>query len=223
MKCKVEFVINNRIEIDDGGEVYKSNIQDVSEDYIGISVPTCNHKYMSLRKGDKVEGIYYEGKNIYKFFTVVIGRKIEKILIIMLRKPEKVELFQRRNFVRVPLIVDILCALIPVEKSLNNLNDQVEVFKACSLDMSGGGMKIIVDVSLKDKLKLGDKIMITLPLENDRLDVKGKLVRIHENRENKKLICGVSFVNLDRLSREKIIRGLFQIMRGHMKKGVKQD
>lgn len=223
MKCKVEFVINNRIEIDDGGEIYKSNIQDVSEDYIGISVPICNHKYMSLRKGDKVEGIYYEGKNIYKFFTVVIGRKIEKILIIMLRKPEKMELFQRRNFVRVPLIVDILCALIPVEKSLNNLNDQVEVFKACSLDMSGGGMKMIVDASLKDKLKLGDKIMITLPLENNRLDVKGKLVRIHENRENKKLICGVSFINLDRLSREKIIRGLFQIMRGHMKKGVKQD
>ncbi|BAH06124.1 flagellar brake protein [Clostridium kluyveri] len=223
MKCKVEFVINNRIEIDDGGEIYKSNIQDVSEDYIGISVPICNHKYMSLRKGDKVEGIYYEGKNIYKFFTVVIGRKIEKILIIMLRKPEKMELFQRRNFVRVPLIVDILCALIPVEKSLNNLNDQVEVFKACSLDMSGGGMKMIVDASLKDKLKLGDKIMITLPLENNRLDVKGKLVRIHENRENKKLICGVSFINLDRLSREKIIRGLFQIMREHMKKGVKQD
>lgn len=223
MKCKVEFVINNRIEIDDGGEIYKSNIQDVSEDYIGISVPICNHKYMSFRKGDKVEGIYYEGKNIYKFFTVVIGRKIEKILIIMLRKPEKMELFQRRNFVRVPLIVDILCALIPVEKSLNNLNDQVEVFKACSLDMSGGGMKMIVDASLKDKLKLGDKIMITLPLENNRLDVKGKLVRIHENRENKKLICGVSFINLDRLSREKIIRGLFQIMRGHMKKGVKQD
>lgn len=223
MKCKVEFVINNRIEIDDGGEIYKSNIQDVSEDYIGISVPICNHKYMSLRKGDKVEGIYYEGKNIYKFFTVVIGRKIEKILIIMLRKPEKMELFQRRNFVRVPLIVDILCALIPVEKSLNNLNDQVEVFKACSLDMSGGGMKIIVGASLKDKLKLGDKIMITLPLENDRLDVKGKLIRIHENRENKKLICGVSFVNLDRSNREKIIRGLFQIMRGHMKKGVKQD
>ncbi|WP_368487879.1 flagellar brake protein [Clostridium sp. BJN0013] len=223
MKCKVEFIINNRIEIDDGGEIYKSNIQDVSEEHIGISVPVCNHKYMSLQKGDRVEGIYYEGKNIYKFYTVVIGRKIEKILIIMLKKPEKVELFQRRNFVRVPLILDILCALIPVEKSLNNLNDQVEVFKACSLDMSGGGMKFAVDVSLKDKLKLGDKIIITLPLVNDRLDVKGKLVRIYENKENKKLICGVSFVELDRVSREKIIRGLFQIMREHIRKGAKQD
>ena len=162
-------------------------------------------------------------KNIYKFFTVVIGRKIEKILIIMLKKPEKMELFQRRNFVRVPLILDVLCALIPVEKSLRNLNDQVEVFKACSLDMSGGGMKMIVDTSLKDKLKLGDKIVITLPLENNRLDVRGKLIRIHENRETKKLICGVSFVDLDRLTREKIIRGLFQIMREHIKKGVKQD
>jgi c-di-GMP-binding flagellar brake protein YcgR len=119
--------------------------------------------------------------------------------------------------------LDVLCALIPVEKSLRNLNDQVEVFKACSLDMSGGGMKMIVDTSLKDKLKLGDKIVITLPLENNRLDVRGKLIRIHENRETKKLICGVSFVDLDRLTREKIIRGLFQIMREHIKKGVKQD
>ncbi|MFL0195508.1 flagellar brake protein [Clostridium sp. WILCCON 0269] len=221
MKCNIEFVVNKRIEIDDGGEIYKSNIQDVSKDYIGISVPTCRHKYMSLRQGDRVEGVYYEGKNIYKFHTVVIGRKIEQILIIVLKKPEKVELFQRRNFVRVPVILDILCALLPAEKSPNNLDNQIEVFKACSVDMSGGGMKIVVEGSLKDKLKPGNKIVITIPVGNDRLDVKGKLIRVDENKDTGKLICGVSFIELDKMSREKIIRSLFQIMREHMKKGAK--
>lgn len=218
MKCKVEFIINNRIEIDDGGEIFKSTIQDVSENYIAINVPTCNHKYMSLRERDRVEGIYYEGKNIYKFSTVVIGRKLEKILVIILKKPENVELFQRRNFVRVPVVLDIMCAFIPTEKSLSNLNNQIEVFNAASLDMSGGGMKMATDISLKDKLKLGDKIIITLPIADVKLDVKAKLIRIQENRETNKLICGVCYVDLDKGSREKIIRGLFQIMREHMKR-----
>ena len=223
MDSNINFTVNSRIEIDVDSEIYKSNIQDVSEDYISISIPVNNHKYMPLSKGEKVDVIYYEEKNVYKFNTVVVGRKIERILMIMLKKPEKVQICQRRNFVRVPLILDVLCAIFPLEKDLYHLNDQVEVFKACSVDMSGGGMKIVVDVKMKDKLKYGDIIIVTIPMENDSLTLKGKIVRITSNKDETKLTCGLSFIDIDKKSRERIIRVLFQIMRQHIKKGAKED
>lgn len=223
MNSNIKFEVNSRIEIDMNNEIYKSNIQDVSEDYISISIPVNNHKYLPLSKGERADVIYYEGKNVYKFNTVVIGRKIEKILMIMLKKPEKVEICQRRNFVRVPLILDVLCAMVPLEKDFYHLNAQVEMFKACSVDMSGGGMRIVVDSKMKNKLNRGDIIIVTIPMENDSLTLKGKIVRIISNKDESKLTCGISFVDIDRKSRERIIRILFQIMRQHIKKGAKED
>lgn len=223
MKCNIEFVVNSRIEIEIDGETYKSNIQDLSDDHIGINIPVNNHRYIALKKGDRVDAIYYAGKNIYKFHTVVIGRKIEKILIIMIKKPSKIEIVQRRSFVRVPLILDVLCAMVPLEKDSHNLNNQVNVFKACSLDMSGGGMKIIVDDNLKYELKMDDIIMVTIPMEDDSLTIKGRVVRISRNQDNSKLVVGLAFTDLDKINRERIIRVLFQIMREHIKKGAKEE
>ncbi|KAA8675201.1 flagellar brake protein [Clostridium sp. HV4-5-A1G] len=223
MKCNIEFTVNSRIEIEIGGEVYKSNIQDLSDDCIGINIPVNNHRYIALKKGDKIAAVYYSGKNIYSFHTVVVGRKIEKILIIMIKKPTEVEVVQRRNFVRVPIIFDVLCAMVPVRKDPHNLDDQVRVFNAYSVDMSGGGMKVVVNDKLEYKLQIDDIIMVTIPMENDSLTVKGKIVRIDRNKDNSKLILGLAFTDLDKMSRERIIRLLFQIMREHIKKGAKED
>ncbi|MCI1943689.1 flagellar brake protein [Clostridium luticellarii] len=223
MKCNIEFVVNSRIEIEIDGKIYKSNIQDISEDYIGINIPVNNHKYIVLKKGDKIAAVYYLGKNIYRFNTVVIGRKIEKILIIMIKKPEEVEVVQRRNFVRVPLVLNVLCAVVPVNKDPHNLDEQVEVFNAHSLDLSGGGMKISVDDKLKCKVSAGDIIMVTIPMEDDSLAVKGKVVRISRNNDKSKIIFGLNFVDLDKINRERIVKLLFQVMRKHIEKGAKED
>jgi c-di-GMP-binding flagellar brake protein YcgR len=223
VKCNVEFAVNDRIEIEIGGQIYKSNIQDLSDDYIGISIPVNNHKYVALKKGDKIDAIYYSGKNIYGFHTIVIGRRIEKIFIIMIKRPEEIEIIQRRNFVRVPVFLNVLCAVVPAAGDLHNLDNQVEVFKACSLDMSGGGMKIAADGRLKYKLKIGDIIMVTIPMKDDSLTVRGEIVRIDRNKNKSKLVIGLSFVDLDKVNRERIIRVLFQVMREHIRKGAKED
>jgi c-di-GMP-binding flagellar brake protein YcgR len=223
VKCNIEFIVNSRLEIEIDGKIYKSNIQDLSEDYIGINIPVNNHKYIVLKKGDKINVVYYLGKDIYRFNTVVTGRKIEKILIIMIRKPEEIEIVQRRNFVRVPLILNVLCAVVPVKKDFSNPGEQVEVFNAYSLDLSGGGMKISVDNKLKCKVSAGDTIMVTIPMEDDSLTVKGKVVRIDRNSDKSRIIFGLNFVDLDKINRERIIKLLFQVMRKNIEKGAKED
>lgn len=224
MKDKVEFLINQKIEIEMEDGVYKSNIQDITDEYIGISIPVNNGKYVPLRKGERVIGIYYIGKDIYKFETVVIGRKVDKLLIIMLKKPDTVVRYQRRNFVRVSVMINIYCVLLEGKRKIEDItNNQVECFDAYTLDISGGGMRIALDRKLDKKLELENLIMVNLPNENENLAIKCKVVRVEDDKKNPKIIYGLSFVDLERRTREDIVRLVFKIMREHMKNGAKGE
>lgn len=224
MSDNMEFLVNQKIEIEMEDGIYKSNIQDVTDEYIGISIPVNEGKYVPLRKGEKVICHYYYNKDIYRFETVVSGRKIDKLLIIMLKKPEKVVMYQRRNFARVPLMVNIYCGILENSKKIENIgNNQIEFFDAYSLDISGGGLRLAIDRKFEKRLNLGSMLMMTIPLSDENLTVKGKIVRVENDRKNPKIICGVSFVDLDRLTRESIIRLVFKTMREQMKKGAKGE
>jgi c-di-GMP-binding flagellar brake protein YcgR len=224
MSNKVEFLINQKVEIEMEDGMYKSNIQDVTDEYIGISIPVNDGKYVPLRKGEKVIGLYYFNKDIYKFETVVIGRKVDRLLIIMLKKPEKIVMFQRRNFARVPFMVNICCALVENNNKLQNIgNNQIEFFDAYTLDISGGGMRLAIDRKLEGKIHFGSILMITIPIESENLTLKGKVIRVENDRKNPKIIYGLSFIDLDRLARECIIRLVFKVMREQMKNGAKGE
>lgn len=224
MGVKVEFLINSKIEIEFNDDSYKSNIQDVTDEYLGISIPVTDGKYLPLAKGEKATVMYYYGKDIYRFDTVVIGRKIEKILIIMLEKPKKVTLIQRRGFARVPLMINACCALICTDKNIQTIGDnQIEFFDAYSLDISGGGMRLAIDRKFENKIQRGSVLMVTIPLCNENITIQGKVVRIENDRKNPKIICGLSFIELDRKVREIIIKMVFQTMRDQMKNGAKED
>ncbi|WP_446897141.1 flagellar brake protein [Clostridium sp. LBM24168] len=223
MDCNIEFVVNSRMEIEMEDGFYKSNIQDVGEDTIGISIPVNKGKYLPLKKGDNIKCIYFYKNQMYSFNTVAVSRKIDRVLIIEIKKPEDVRFYQRRNFVRVPLVVDILCANVPMVKDVRHLDDQIDFFNATLLNISGGGMKVSIDVSLESKLSYGRVLMLTIPAGDENITVKGRLVRIDRDINKRKIICGVSFVELDERNREKIISLVFKIMREQIKKRTKGD
>jgi len=223
MSDKVEFLINNKIELKYKDETYKSNIQDVTEEYIGISIPVSDGKYLPLATGEEVAVTYY-GKDIYGFNTVVLGRKIDKILIIMLKKPEKSAIIQRRNFARVPLMINVYCAVISTDKNINNIGDnQIEFFDAYSLDISGGGMRVAIDRKYEKKIQRGNMMMVTIPFGDENITIQGKIVRVENNRTNPTIICGLNFLDLDAKVRENIIKIVFDIMRDQMRKGPKEE
>ncbi|MDW8799645.1 flagellar brake domain-containing protein [Clostridium sp. A1-XYC3] len=224
MDVKIQFLVNNKIEIDYNDEAYKSNIQDVTDEYIAISIPVHDGKYLPLAKGEKVTVLYYYGKDIYKFNTVVIGRKIDRILLIMLKKPDTVTIIQRRNFARVPFMLNVYCALIRTEKSINTISDnQIDFFDAYTLDISGGGLRIVVDRKLEHKIQKGNILMLTIPIDNENLTLEAKIIRVENDRKNPKIICGLTFLDLDRKTRETIVKLVFEIMRKQMRKGAKGD
>ena len=116
-----EFKINNRMEIEWDDGYYKSIIQDINEDTIYINLPVNEGKYLPLNYNDKVTVFYFDGEKIFKFRTIVTGRKVDKILLIALKKPEKVNRIQRRNFVRISLILKTYAALIDTKRDLKEI------------------------------------------------------------------------------------------------------
>lgn len=224
MSSNIVFEVNKKIEIEFEDGIYKSIIQDITDEYIGISIPVNNGQYLPLRKGERVNAIYYIGNDVYKFSTVVIDRKIEKILLIMLKMPDKVHKVQRRGFVRVPLMLNVYCATVFQDKNIQNINNnQIEFFEAYSLDISGGGMRVAVDRKFEKKVNYGDILLVTIPLPQENLTVRGKVVRIENDKKVPKFICGLSFIDLDQKTRETIIGLVFATMREQMKKGAKGD
>lgn len=223
MDCNIEFRVNSKIEIEMEDVFYKSNIQDIGKDTIGISIPVNEGKYLPLRRGDSIRCIYFHKKQMYSFDTFVTSRKIDRILIIEIKKPEDIRFYQRRNFVRVPMTMDILCAIVPTVKDSKHLDDQIDFFNAMSLNISGGGMKLSIDIAMESKLSYGKILLLTIPAENENITVKGRLVRVDRDIRKRKLICGVSFINIDEKNREKIIALVFKIMREQIKKRTKED
>jgi len=213
------FKVNSRIEIIYENNLYKSSIQDVVKEYIAISIPINNSMYVSLNVGEEIEVIYYQGRELYRFKTKVIGRKIDKIPVILLLHPVHIETFQRRSFVRVPVVKYVHCSNV----GRNSLDiDEVlkdkdtKLFKATLLDISGSGARI----SFKEPVKVNDILILIIPIEKDEIVVQGQVVRFEDDSTK---ACGLTFIDVSSKTRDKIIRLTFEIMRNMRNKGMRED
>lgn len=215
---KFELKINSRIEVVLKDGDYKCSIQDVTTEHFAITIPMRERKYYPLNRGTIVSMLYYCGKVLYKFECEVIGRKVDRIPIIILGLPQNTRVIQRRDFVRVPVINNIEFFKIDKtfkDKKVEDLaKSKSEKVKSITLDISGGGMRIMSRV----KLKYGDILMVYLPMMTEKFMVKSEIVRIENNEDNTN-VYGLCFFDLDEKLRDKIIKGIFQIMREQRKKG----
>ncbi|MBK5240421.1 flagellar brake protein [Clostridium sp.] len=211
---KVDFIINKKLEILVGEEYFKSNIQDITEQYIAISIPINSGEYLPLSKGTLIDVIYYEEENLYKFKSVVIGRKFENIPILLIANPVEIKKIQRRKYVRVSTIGKIKYINLKNEQrtSPSTIQDS-EYSKAILLDLSGGGMK----VKITEEIKLTEFLLVCLTINNEDILIVGQAMRIVKDDEGR-FNCGLSFKFLDNATREKIIKLTFQLMREQMKK-----
>ena len=194
--------VNSKINIIWNKEPYKSVIQDINEENILIDIPVYQGSYLTLREGEEIDLSYLKNDNhCYGFSCTVLGRKIENnIPVYILSNPFNVKKIQRRNFVRVPTIEYIL---------YNNRSKDTVWKKALIKDISGGGLKMQID----EFVELKDKLLINIYNEDEKLQVKGEIVRITEDKENKNYICGINFVDIDERMRDRIITKVFYLIR----------
>lgn len=204
---KLRLGLNNRIEVIKNKEIYKSIVQDIREKHIKINIPVNKGEYLSLAMDEEIELIYYDKESsLFNFYCKVIDRvKENNISYYRLSLPYNIKKVQRRNFVRVNVLEFI--RYIKENKSLERDKVENPVKKAILLDLSGGGMKI----RSKENLKKGDILLININHNDIKLDLKGRVVRVKEDNDD--YLCGVSFLNIDSKTREKIIKIVFIILR----------
>ena len=211
---KVDFTLNKKLEILVGEKYYSSNIQDVTEDYIAISIPINSGEYVPLSKGATLDVIYYAEENQYKFRSLVLGRTFENIPILLLAKPKEIKKIQRRRFVRVQLVKNVKYKNLKSEQKIKpSTIDENQYLKGILVDLSGSGMRVTVD----GQVKLNDFLLVSLTVNDEDIFIVGKATRIIKDDEGR-FICGLSIESIDNITRETIIKFIFQIMREQMKK-----
>lgn len=211
---KVDFAINKKLEILVDEKYYNTNIQDLTEEYIAISIPINAGQYVPLSKGTIMDVIYYEEENLYKFKSSVIGRKFENIPILLISKPKEIIKIQRRKYVRVPLLKAAKYVNLKNKPKTNPKDiEKSEYLRAVLVDLSGGGMKVRVS----EEIKMNDFILLDLVVNKEDILIVGQAKRIQRDDEGR-FVCGLSFEFLDSPTRERIIKYTFQLMREQMKK-----
>lgn len=218
--AEINLEINKRLDILWYDKIYKSSVQDMSDNYIAIAAPILGGVYLPLHKGDTFEVIYYiDEKQVYEFTGNVVGRKFEeKVQLIILEFPKEWKLVQRREFVRIEVSNPIRYVkfvtsddLKLAEKTLDEETGTTGIL----MDLSGGGLRI----KTTEKMVYGDLIAIDIDLMDRKIRVNGKLVRVFKDTKDNKeyYVCGVAFIELHERTRDKIIQLIFEIMRKQMK------
>ncbi|QGU95099.1 flagellar protein [Clostridium bovifaecis] len=215
----LKFKVNNKVEIISEEGVFACDIQDIQDKHLAISIPIKDFQYLPLRKDERIQVLYYEGNNIYKFASSVIKRDKSNIPLLWIKIPDRFEKIQRRKFVRVSVLYEARCALIDRDLELNKENlSNIRFHKGTILDLSGGGARLKTELSAKKD----DVFILVLPVEESFLIVKGEVKRAALDELGER-IYGLNFINLKMMEQEKIIRSVFQIMREQMKKGLREE
>lgn len=121
----------------------------------------------------------------------------------MIKKYEKDSLkrIQRRQFVRVKVTLDLI---VIVKSPTNNFSP----FTTVTVDLSGGGLLMIVPKGVP--IKLDDVLHISLTLPNDDheiLNLPAKVVRL--SKSNNITRASVAFINLPIQTEQKLIQYCF--------------
>lgn len=223
----INFKLNRKIEVysEDELKMGDSTVQDEDESSISISLPMGPNGHIDLVPGEIIRAMYCgEGNKSYEFMTEV-GTIIsdDRIPLIKINKPSEYQIIQRREFVRIPIMLDIQFFVIDEKMSivhktsdeLKSLYKSKKWIKGYAYDISGGGLGAV----LHEPVDYGKQIACLIEDEYFDTGFIGKVVRsIQLKQSGKKLHkIGLQFLGLDYRSEEKLVKYTFQKMREQLK------
>lgn len=173
-------------------------------------------KTFILSEDESIHVYFFKEKGrLYGFESEIVERQNDPLRgqRYAIRRPtdQQIERVQRRQFVRVPLLLDV--ALYPHKTKF-------EPFTTVSLDLSAGGILILANhlpIELKDEVEL----TFLLPAEHGgthTLDVLGELVRVDRREERYEL--AFQFTQIHDRSRELVLRHCYQAQMKNSRSGT---
>lgn len=212
MAEQVDLRIAQRIQVTrDGKTWFNSIIQDIRGNAVYIATPYLKERPLVLYRGEQVQVRFFMDDSSYLFETRVTGEATSNIKMYRLAYPGEIERVQQRMHVRLSVVLDAEYA-IP-EQEEEERKKRPSFTKATTVDLSGGGMKLMVREMIKeDSLLL---LKFTLPLKNkpEQLELEARVIRcIKTNPDSELYNLGLRFENLTFHQEDIMVRFIFEKM-----------
>jgi len=208
--------INQLVEIETDMPAYKgvypSRVEEVVEEGVCLAVPIKHGALIPLRIGDVVRVYFMQDQEVYCLKTDIIGRKQNRVPVVVLAHSQDVEKVQRRNWVRIEIG-------LPVTFYFSDGQFE-KVEEGRTLNLSGGG---VLFVTRADWLKIGSQIRIRLELPGREPFISPAIVRRivpPEEKESRGYRVACEFVDIKEGQRDALVKFIFEVQRERLKKGL---
>ncbi|WLR53119.1 PilZ domain-containing protein [Bacillus tianshenii] len=192
-------------------DTLSSKVIEIDDENIFIQEPVNirTNRSAYLGKGTKVQVTYtVPSTGVYQFISEITTAITGIMPMFVIRKPKEDDIIriQRRNFVRVEAMLDMIV-------QSENEEEEFEPFKAYTTNISGGGIAVALPFKHPLKEDMDVRLKFELPLENNpnyKLDVLGHVVRISPGRDDHKDRASIEFLKLADIDRRTIVRFTFE-------------
>lgn len=189
----------------------RSKIIDKNDRYLFIDPPVNikTKKTTYLPKNSEIKAFFVDQNEILYTFTTKSIRRINlNVPALAIKRPqqESIRKIQRREFVRVNFALDI---------AVHCPDQSFPPFTTVTLDISGGGLQMIVPKERKLKKGQSLHIWIALPRKSRKLtyiDTKSEVVRV-DQQEHGREVVSVAFKSLTHLEEQQIVQFCYEKQR----------
>ena len=203
---KFELNVNEKLEIISNNRLYKSLVIDIDDDEnIKINIPVNEGEYLVLHTGETIEiNMCLEGGNCYNFNAEVVSKGKEgNIPYYKLTEAFNIKRIQRRSYFRLDMLNHVYY------RNINNSDsNEIPYSEALMVDLSASGVKLKVN----EEIQKHDILLIKMRIKDSDIVVRGEVVRI-EIGEDRKIMCGIKFLDITQAQIDIIIEELFEITR----------
>lgn len=154
-------------------------VKKVSSSYLGIRIDTRQDTFIRLTKDQSVKFILIHEREAIKCSSIVLGcnqSDFEQAIIISIPKP--LLGIERREFERLPIVMDIEYSPLPLDVLYQNLNNvEAKYFrsfkKTYTINISAGGVYFIVSKNEADS----KFALVSLSLRNEKITTLCEKIR----------------------------------------------
>lgn len=208
-ELKKALKINKLVSIEtlnDNGETvrYASRVENIGQDWICLAAPMSRRLPVYLPPETCINVLFWDNLAVYSFKTTVIkSLKEGSVRQLSIRYPEKYDKVQNRQYVRVPVSLNVTIQYV-------NKEDETKEVVGKTRDLSGGGMMVTLKKS--NIIKKNSLVTINFRLDDTVITCSAVIVRDDIEMDSDHItrgLLGVKFLSISDKNRQLIIKFVF--------------
>jgi len=191
---------------------YHSRVENISDGDFVIRWPTSRSIRAPVHDNDVLCISFTKGTEVYSTDSRIVKRTLFPVPVIVIHCEGPVNKTQRRDYVRVPAMINIyLSARLITANANDDERISISVITTRTIDLSGGGFSIHNGAPLA----IGSlyNVKLTIPTLEKPLSLIAKVVRMESavNRMKETYYdVGFAFVQMDEAIRRQIVKYVFR-------------